>query len=291
MSDDRQHIPSKKRCRQALSPEQNHDFQLAKSQRLKSPPFCPSTVHLTVSSMTTTLAGSTPIVDINAVHALLLQMDAKLNNVNTRLDGLSSQLSTLKVEINEVKVNLAEQERGLQHMDTEVVELKEDIIPNIKTELQNSIDKLDEARLATELYSKKSNLLFFNIPSSPAEDTEQVLRNTLAKSTLPQVKEIVFMNVHRLPSKQKVPGTYPPIIAKFVRMKDREAVLQTISKATIILGTKRVGVAPHLPAPMQAERKRLVPIRNKMKSEGKDAKIKVTGVKIQLMVNGISIKV
>ena len=41
----------------------------------------------------------------------------------------------LKANICKVKVNLTKQERGLQHIDSEVIKLKEDIIPNIKTEL------------------------------------------------------------------------------------------------------------------------------------------------------------
>ena len=44
-------------------------------------------------------------------------------------------MASLKANICEVKVNLAKQECGLQHIDSEVIELKEDIISNIKTEL------------------------------------------------------------------------------------------------------------------------------------------------------------
>ena len=62
-------------------------------------------------------------------------------------------------------------------------------------------------------------------------------------------------------------------------MRDRENILNIVSKAAIVIGTKRVSVAPHLPAPMQAERKRLVPIRNKFKAEGKNARIKVSVIK------------
>lgn len=36
---------------------------------------------------------------------------------------------------------------------------------------------------------------------------------------------------------------------------------------------------------MQAERRRLIPLRNQFISEGKSAKVKVTGTKVQLMVD------
>ena len=237
--------------------------------------------------MSTTATGSTP-VDINTVHALLLKMDA---SINSRLDDLCTQMQTLKSEVRDMRINIDEQDRGLQHIDNEVSVIKVDIIPNLKAELQTSIADLQEAKLSAELYSKKSNLLFFNIPQSTGEDTEQVLRKVISKSTVPNPDSVIFMNVHRLPSRQSSGDQPAPIIGKFVRMKDRDNILNTISKAAIIIGTKRVGVAPHLPAPMQAERKRLVPIRNKLKAEGKNAKIKVSGIKVQLLVNGNPIKV
>ena len=49
----------------------------------------------------------------------------------------------------------------------------------------------------------------------------------------------------------------------------------------------KLSVAPHLPVAMQAERRRLIPIRDKLKAEGKNAKIKVKGTNIQLMVNNV----
>ena len=124
------------------------------------------------------------------------------------------------------------------------------------------------------------------MPQATGEDTEQVLINVISKTTVPNSESVLFMNVQWFPSKQSSGDQPAPIIAKFVRIRDCETILNTVSKAAIVIGTKRVGVAPHLPAPMQAERKRLVPIRNKFKAEGKNARIKVSGIKVQLLLTG-----
>ena len=95
------------------------------------------------------------------------------------------------------------------------------------------------------------------------------------------------MNVHRLPSKVKHDYFPIPIIVKFVSMRDRNS---TLSQARTKFSTprsnvKKYAVAPHLPAEMQAERKRLVTIRNRHTAEGKTAKIRINGTKVQLFVD------
>lgn len=70
------------------------------------------------------------------------------------------------------------------------------------------------------MYSKKANLLFFNIPESKGENTEAELRKLISRSSAPDAESIDFVNVHRLPTKYGE----RPIIAKFVKMKDRESI-------------------------------------------------------------------
>ena len=156
----------------------------------------------------------------------------------------------------------------------------------IKEQLTRS-PALEKARLEAELYSKKANLLFFNIPLASAaymEDTEAVLRDHLATIDFPGSVALQFVNVHRLPTKND--STRPdPIIAKFVTMKERNAVLNFKPS-----GDKKLSVAPHLPAAMQAARKRLVPIRNKKIAEGYAARIRVKGTEVHLLVNNAIFK-
>ena len=274
----------KKRSKPERSPRDDghtrNDKKREKQIRLNSPPApsCPTLNNNNTEVMSTGVDASRPM-DLGTLHELITKMD---KSITSRFDGLFTQLAGLKAEVNEVKLGLADQEQGLKHIDAEVIEVREDIIPKLKEELQHSIQQLREATLAAELYSKKANLLFFNIPESKGENTEAELRKLISRSSAPDAEGIDFANVHRLPTKYGE----RPIIAKFVKMKDRESVLTAVSRAAISFGEKKVGVAPHLPASMQAERKRLLPIRNTLKAEGKNAKIKITGTKVQLTVNG-----
>ena len=116
----------------------------------------------------------------------------------------------------------------------------------MKEELQQSIHQLREANLAAELYSKKANLLFFNIPEQKGEDTEEVFSNNfmLSKSSATNTAQIALVNVHRLPSGR--PDNERRIIVKFIAMKDRENILKIIGGVSISItgSSKKVGVSP-----------------------------------------------
>ena len=205
-----------------------------------------------------------------SVKAGFAQMDFKLNTVQ-------ESLNIVRTDVNHLKGSLAIVEGDLNTV-------KSKTIPELENNLKAKISALEQTRLESELYSKKTNLLFFNVPSSTAfgeEDTEATLCNHLTSLGLPDVGDLIFCNVHRLPSKTTVQGKPHPIIAKFVRMKDRNMVLNFKPDVG------KLSVAPHLPVAMQAERRRLIPIRDKLKAEGKNAKIKVKGTNVQLMVNNV----
>ena len=174
-------------------------------------------------------------------------------------------------------------------MEQELIEIKEDTLPKLKEEFQRKINDLEQARLAAELYSKKSNLLFFNIPPQTAgrnEDSEQTLRGILLQTNITDSATIQFVNVHRLPTKAN-PSVPKPIIAKFVKMPDRDKVLNAVNSSNITAAQdKNIIAVPHLPAPMQMERQRLVAVRNKLIAEGNTAKIRITGTLVQLYVDG-----
>ncbi len=240
----------------------------------------------TASPRPGTLEHTLASVDMTKLFTMLCKLDT---DMKSRFDGISSQITDMRDEFKSLKHDVEELDRGLRYADEEITELKDETIPKLQKDLMDKINDLQQAKLETELYSKKCNLLFFNIPQNDHEDCEVVLRGVLSKSDIPsqKVKDIIFANVHRLPTKSR--STDKPIIAKFVRMCDRDLVLNGITKCKdIILHDKPVLVAPHLPAPMQQERKRLMPIRKKLRDEGKNAKIRVVGTKVLLFVNNVT---
>lgn len=198
--------------------------------------------------------------------------------MNTRLDSLQQSVNAVTADVDHLKT-------AVNMVEDDVKEIKKDTIPKLKKELNDKIAELEKTRLTTELYSKKPNLLFFNVPMSSAanmEDTEAILRAHLDAVDFPGSDSIPFVNVHRLPTKDKESRRPDPIIAKFVMMKDRNAVLNYKPPAD-----KKLSVAPHLPASMQATRKRLVPIRNQKIAEGHTARIRVSGTEVHLLVNNV----
>jgi hypothetical protein len=193
--------------------------------------------------------------------------------MSSGFSSVSDKLDSMKEELTVVKASVGILEDNIKHIENTIV-------PKLEKELRSKIHELEQAKLESELYSRKSNLLFFNVPATALEtnlNTESVLRDYLNNTMkIPNVDAILFNNVHRLPSKNKT----KPVIAKFVRMVDRDRILNYVSP-----DRTKFGIAPHLPAVMQAERRRLIPIRDKLSLEGKTAKIYTKGTQVQLYVN------
>jgi len=252
-------------------------------------------------------------VDLNKLQTLLIKLQTLLiklidMDMKERFDGLSNQITSVNEEIKSIKKDVDSLERSQKYLDEEIIALTEDTIPNLKDELKKKMDEevkalkedtvlklkvelnkkieaLENARLEAELYSKKTNLLFFNIPEKPLEDAEKVILDILKKTNITDPDNIQFVNVHRLPTRAASSAPHP-VIAKFVKMRDRDAVLHSVNRSNINLAGNKVFVAPHLPTSLQLERKKLVATRNQLKAEGKNAKIRVTGTKVQIFVDG-----
>jgi hypothetical protein len=201
------------------------------------------------------------------------RMSSGFSSVSDKLDSMKEELTVVKQDVEHVKASVGILEENIKHVENTVV-------PKLEKELRSKIHELEQAKLESELYSRKSNLLFFNVPATALEtnlNTESVLRDYLNNTMkIPNVDAILFNNVHRLPSKNKT----KPVIAKFVRMVDRDRILNYVSP-----DRTKFGIAPHLPAVMQAERRRLIPIRDKLSLEGNTAKIYTKGTQVQLYVN------
>jgi flagellar hook-associated protein FlgK len=222
-------------------------------------------------------------VNMHTLYALITKMD---QDIKSRFDGLTGQLNNVYKDIKSMKHDITELDNGMKSIDTDMMELKDDTLPKLEKKLGERIDQLEQTRLEAELYSKKSNLLFFNIPKTMViEDTELVLRSVLDNLSEVKQSDILFVNVHRLPSRASN-NTTKPIIAKFIRMKDRDAVLTAMTQAKIKVDGKNIIAVPHLPQKMQQERKRLVVIRNQLIEDGMKANIKVSGTSVQLYANG-----
>ena len=218
---------------------------------------------------------------MDELRMLLISMkeENKINfaKVTNQLDALQSEFASMKSEVEDLK-------QSVNFIVNEVNALRDETIPVLRQQLNQEIADLKKARVAAELYSKKSNLLFHGIEERVGEDTELVLRNFLTEHVkYDEAKNILFANVHRLPTKNTQGNRPNPIIAKFVQIKVRNEIL---SKASILKDSaQKFGISPHLPAVMQQARSKLVPIRQQAIKDGKRAVIKTTGIDVKLYIN------
>ena len=108
-----------------------------------------------------------------------------------------------------------------------------------------------------ELRSKEFNLLFHGIPmnekSETSETSEKIIRTFISEKlrfSASNLDRIIFSNVHRLPRKTSAitssSVTAPPIVVKFVTMKDRNSILNLASHARQF----ECSITKHLPLAM-----------------------------------------
>lgn len=134
--------------------------------------------------------------------------------------------------------------------------------------------------LALELYTRKNNLIFFNVRESAKESTDQLYKKIseeLKKVGL-CLDDFPIDNLHRLPKPDD--STRPrPVIIKFVSYLDKEMIW----KAHFDL--KKFGsnlyIKEHVPVEIENKLKQLEPIRKAAKLQGFRAKIVVD----KLMIN------
>ncbi|XP_072019657.1 uncharacterized protein [Amphiura filiformis] len=209
--------------------------------------------------------------------AMKLENHQNFAKITSQLDQFQKDFSSLKTDVTDLTLSV-------EHLDAEVSEIKDETIPDLRKQLQKEIDNLKKARITAELYSKKSNLLFYGIPESPLEDTEAVLRTFLTvHMNYERAQTVIFANVHRLPSKNLENTRPSPIIAKFLEMKIRNDILDKAKK--LKKSPQKIGISPHLPAEMQTARAQLLPVKQQAIKDGKRAYIKTTGIEVKLYID------
>ena len=128
-----------------------------------------------------------------------------------------------------------------------------------------------------ELRSKEFNLLFHGIPmnekSETSETSEKIILTFISEKlhfSASNLDRIIFSNVHRLPRKNvhRLPRknaitssssvTAPPIVVKFVTMKDRNSNFNLASHARQF----KCSITKHLPLAMQIKRRTLLKVAN-----------------------------
>ena len=91
--------------------------------------------------------------------------------------------------------------------------------------LRKEIKKLKDIQLYKEVYNRRENLRFFDVPEVADGNTSDVLHRVLEDELkIENASQIEFQRVHRLG--KKTDSSTRPIIARFLRFPDRERIFQ-----------------------------------------------------------------
>lgn len=212
------------------------------------------------------------------LKAMRLENATHFASVNLQLDIIKTELKDIRAEVRDLTLSV-------ESLDKDVMHIRDKEIPDLKDELKKEIDSLKIQRLSAEMYSKKSNLLFYGIKQQADEHCEETIKLFIKNKLGLDAEAMLLANTHRLPSRKVSSRDRPsPIIAKFVLMKDRDSVLRA-APSLRHFKEENFGISPHLPYEMQAIRQKLLPIRRSAIASGKKAFIKTSGTDVLLFID------
>ncbi|CAB4006722.1 unc-13-like C [Paramuricea clavata] len=189
-----------------------------------------------------------------------------MNKKLDKLESIEAHLKHVDHDITELKHSLS-----YMHDTTEELKLKQTSYDDILLKNEEKIGSLEKlaSTLKEELIdlrarSMRSNLMFYNLPENDEEDPEKVVSEVLEKIN-PEFKKMEIERVHRIGKKRL--GSVRPIVAKFLRFKDKELIWKNSKK---LKGTK-IGISEQYPKEIAEERKKLYPIMKEARQNGSKA--------------------
>ena len=177
-------------------------------------------------------------------------LEKTVYGVKRDIQELQSETKTLKTTVKDIEASLAFKEAEVDTLRKEIKELK-------------------DIQLYKEVYNKRENLWFLDVPEVADENTSDVLHRVLEDELQTEnASQIEFQRVHRLG--KKTDGSTWPIIARFLRFPDHERIFQ---KAMELKNESdvRVKVYTDFPKEIQDRRKKQWPKLKRAREDGKTA--------------------
>ena len=225
--------------------------------------------------------------------------------ISTNNNTVCGKLDFLTSEVTSIKGKLAQLESSVSMNSDKLIEIENKQIPELHAKLEKEIATLKDQLLSTEIYNRKSNLLFYGIHESQDEDIFVVLRNVFCSELgIPkkEANDITIVNAHRLPHpRHKVQDQEAgqgaqqlrprPVIAKFLFVKQRDQILQAFQNGrrrgnqTTTPGQeggRGITVRTDLPPALKARRGILAKTAFNLRREGKFTRIIINGTRVVL---------
>lgn len=191
---------------------------------------------------------------LSDVMSMLVNMNAKFDEVKDDVKKLKDSSSTLEAQMKELRQENLVIQRELQQLKAET-----DCLQKKLNEADRKIDDLESR-------TKRNNLLFFGFPKKANETTDdcEASVSSFLKHELEIPDTIEFDRVHRLNNRNDA-----PIIARFTFYKDRVKVM----KAKYKLKGSKIFIGEDFSSRVREMRKLLIPHMKKARSEGKRVKM------------------
>lgn len=146
-------------------------------------------------------------------------------------------------------------------------------------ELEDALKDLQDRIIQREARSRKCNLSFYGIPKEASEVTHEIIVKFLHEKlsiSLESAESILIENSHRVQKNPK--STYKPdapeaVIVKFVRMEDRNMILNLARFKTL---PKGYAVRTDLPVHLKKKRGELARKAYELRKSGRKTRIRET---------------
>ena len=205
------------------------------------------------------------------------RMDSgRIANIEQMLKQLMPTVSMVqKIQDNLEEIKENQQAKFRLIIDT--VDDMENELRAVKDENSVLNDRLNKL----EAYSRRNNLLLFNVPEDEAPQINKVKRILSGQMSIDNVDNIFFENVHRLGMKKE--SRIRPIIFKLQHYADRQRIWVARNK---LKGSKYI-LSEDLPQEYQKKRNLLKPVLSTAKALGKQATFVADKVKVDGKIYGV----
>lgn len=202
---------------------------------------------------------------LDNIEHRLMELSSTLSNIEETISRLDSDVSTLKAKNTNLEKTVYELKEG--------VNLGEEDISVLKTDMKKNEFEIEELRkqiLYMEAYSRRENAKFIGVPeelissevgmeqdrpSQKTENTKEVIYKFMEEHL--QIEHasdrIEFQRIHRLG--KPVSGKSRPIIARFLRYKDKVLVMEQARK---LLKGKEFSMFDDIPKELYDSRKKQI---------------------------------
>jgi hypothetical protein len=215
------------------------------------------------------------------------------SDMNKQFSALSTDVSKLSNRLEKNEEKTEKLEKKVSSLDKEVTDIAEAMneisMTDMNAALQALTDRiqyLEKAELESAIHSRKYNVMIHGIPGKESENelTERKVRDLMAKQLSlgdDFASKVLIGNCHRLPKPKSSTwgnkGDPDPVVVKFLKWADREAVLR--SARNLEKGSK-VRIRTHLPAPLAKTRAKLSTLAYEKRQGGLHARVRERGASV-----------